>query len=524
MLRKNESILLSFHHALIHEFIAAIYVCKEVEKDVRFLEEAFPDWQTIKQLEEVCSFSAGLIKDELKSHFVEYLCNVTLRHGLMVRLENNPNTSQLGIFKGDLFEYNDRKYSTEADVLTIKHTWLEIHRECMQYPHTRATPFFNRVVRVLPLKHELPENCQIPKAMMIALMDIEELYINKIVELCRLESESGPPMCRQTLDLPEDQQLLVFHSSTKSLGYVNRIASSVEKLGHIYIDTCTHVDNNDQMDAETASSEGAVEVSKMFRKDIKSLFLVSCQFSTPIWKQIADAIRGSETLTVVRIRNTTNIPNDFLKTLTEIENLKYISLQNCELSEEGSAIICSNMARCFTKVEKFDISWNKIGDSNGDLIADAIENWNPTTGNHLAWLYLNDCDLTSETMSRLLKVVAKCAQSLERLRISGNNLSGCVKEIISNPLGFSKLKGLWLHNSSLNEDDIENLPKILHLPQIEVLDVGGNKLKQHQVAPIIKAANQQGRSMTLQLSGNDLSENFKHGQRSQSRRGLKLLM
>ena len=229
---ETESSFLSFHHALVHEFVAAIHVCKEVEKDVKFLETAFPDWQTIKQLEEVCSFCAGLIKSEYKTHLVEYLCKVTLNHGLQIRLENNPNTNQLGIFKGDLFEYNDRKYSTEADVLTVKHTWLNIHRECMQNLDTLlpVTPFFNRVVRTLPLKHELPKNCHIPKAMMIGLMDIEELDIHKVSKLCSIATDLEPPASGSILDLPDEQQLLVFHSSAESIEYINRVAGSIEKL------------------------------------------------------------------------------------------------------------------------------------------------------------------------------------------------------------------------------------------------------------------------------------------------------
>ncbi len=254
------------------------------------------------------------------------------------------------------------------------------------------------------------------------------------------------------------------------------------------------------------------------------MFLVTCQFSMPIWKQIARVIKGSTMLTVVRLQKITNIADDLLEALTEIVNLKYLSVQNCKLPREQSAIICRNMASCFTKLEKFDISWNDLGGTNGNLIADAIENWGPTTDNPLVWLHLNDCGLEEETVSRLLQVAAKCAQSLERLRLCGNNLSGCVKEIISQPLGFCKLKGLWLHNSSLNQSDIENLPEVLHLPMIEVLDVSDNKLTEEQVAPIIKVANQQWRAMTLQLSGNCLSEDFKHWHRSQSRRSLKLLM
>ncbi len=53
--------VLSFHHKLLQEYMAAVYITEQIATDDSFLMESFPTWEKIEQHKEVINFACGIL-------------------------------------------------------------------------------------------------------------------------------------------------------------------------------------------------------------------------------------------------------------------------------------------------------------------------------------------------------------------------------------------------------------------------------------------------------------------------------
>ncbi len=55
--------VLSFHHKLLQEYMAAVYITEKLKTDESFLMEAFPTWEEVEQHKEVINFACGVLSE-----------------------------------------------------------------------------------------------------------------------------------------------------------------------------------------------------------------------------------------------------------------------------------------------------------------------------------------------------------------------------------------------------------------------------------------------------------------------------
>ncbi len=72
--------VLSFQHKLIQEYLAAIYVAKQIKDDAAFINKAFPSWEKIGMHREVLRFTCGLLVDHDASPVANYIANILVKH------------------------------------------------------------------------------------------------------------------------------------------------------------------------------------------------------------------------------------------------------------------------------------------------------------------------------------------------------------------------------------------------------------------------------------------------------------
>ena len=92
--------VLSFQHKLLQEYIAAVYIAKNVKLDTTgtFLREAFPTWRSIENHKEIVQFACGMLADTDASPITNHIANA-LAYQVHDKLDNGKELPDLSLLK-----------------------------------------------------------------------------------------------------------------------------------------------------------------------------------------------------------------------------------------------------------------------------------------------------------------------------------------------------------------------------------------------------------------------------------------
>ncbi len=144
----------------------------------------------------------------------------------------------------------------------------------------------------------------------------------------------------------------------------------------------------------------------------------------------------------------------------------------------------------------------------------------------LKMLYLYNNHLNREDVESLSEAVrAVELPQLKELQLSGNTLTGCLKDLFGGPdhPGFPSLEGLGLGHTHLNQEDVESLSEAIRaekLPHLKDLNLRYNDLNhmEDEVEALIAACDAHCENgVTLWLKETGLSGEFMEGCRDKYR-------
>ncbi len=71
--------ILTFQHKLIQEYMAAIFVAKQIKADAAFLSKTFPTWKIIETHCEVLRFASGLLAEHDAGPMANHIANILVK-------------------------------------------------------------------------------------------------------------------------------------------------------------------------------------------------------------------------------------------------------------------------------------------------------------------------------------------------------------------------------------------------------------------------------------------------------------
>ena len=213
---------------------------------------------------------------------------------------------------------------------------------------------------------------------------------------------------------------------------------------------------------------------------LKSLYLKNCSIPEESCSEILKSLATCQHITHLNL--TGNHIGASGKHLAEainnwgdVPSLEQLYLENCSISEESCSEILKSLATC-QHITDLSLDGNHIG-SSGKHLAEAINNWGDAPS--LKSLYLGNCSIPEESCSEILKSLATC-QHITHLNLTGNHIGVSGKhlaEAINNWGDVPSLEQLYLHNCSIPEESCSEILKSLATCQhITDLSLDGNHI------------------------------------------------
>ena len=248
--------------------------------------------------------------------------------------------------------------------------------------------------------------------------------------------------------------------------------------------------------------EGMLIVAKALQQisSLKSLDLGYNNISKEVSDELALAIKANEQLKKIGLYST-NLKSSsvvILQSLSNISTLKYLNINNNQITEEAGEALAS-VIMCNTGLQELYLRNNNLG--KGMLkVAKALQHITS-----LKLLNLGDNCISNE-VSKELAVALKSSQNLEKLWLYDCNLKLSAIDILQSLSTISTLHLLNMNDSQITEEAGEALASvILHNMELEELHLSGNNLGEGML--IVTKALQQILSLkSLDLGYNNISK------------------
>ena len=187
---------------------------------------------------------------------------------------------------------------------------------------------------------------------------------------------------------------------------------------------------------------------------------------TAISKHLGREISTCYNLSELRIPNQPFIAEEITDFLGKNRNLRTLDVVVCYLSENKVYKICEQLSQ-LSNIEHCDLSGNDLGDAVS-ILAESIKSWGMNSS--LTMLYLEHCNITADSCSKLLGALGVCT-NLFHLDLSNNTIGGAFDSLISKPI-YPQLMNLRLKNTSLTSGDIQTIDCLIKenkMPQLDYL-------------------------------------------------------
>ncbi len=470
---------LSFPHKIIHEYIAASYLVQEMKKDPRILSEQFQTWTDIKMHEEVYYFCIGCSADaKFAAVLIRHFC-VVLKETMIGRMIGG-HTDKLchsGILKRTNLREELAAYNDKTELMQMVST---ICQEAKVYRTACPNPACNDHIHVYPAcKNTDPKHISQSELIIFTEM-IKEVQMSFPDNVTNEHNRDG-------------KSLVIFGDGkdNQDIGSINNAMSNCS-ITTVYLKNW--IADSDQ------------NVSNLFTKSVQTLQMEKCMLPGMLWNSIVCGLERGEALESLWLKDCTGITENMVTYIADLSALTTLFLQSCKLSCDMCGVLCRQF-RQFNHLGGLHLGGNFVGE-HVSHITEAIEAWGPVC--QLRQLYLHDCYLPVEEISRLLSAVIQCCPQIDTLSIGMNHLGGYLSSFLAAPL--VSLETLSVNNCSLQLEDVTSLTTALNhniLPCLRLLYMGSNNLTDSMMEPLLQAADTSHKGvLEIDLQNNYLSSEF----------------
>ncbi len=475
---------LSFPHKMIHEYIAACFLVREIAANHKLLNQLFGTWKDIKRHEEVYNFCIGCSSDScLASLLINHLCMV-----LSATMLVNVKTGALELchsrqYKIDTTAAKNEEMRNYSDKIELIQVFSAVCREARAHVNTCTNPVCNEFIHVYPACTNTDPFHVIQSQLLV--------FTDKIRKVNRVISARDDMAHQKTWG---EKCLVIFGDNNidQDLTSINQAMSNCI-VTQIYMKGCNVIDSEIELNC--------LNVESVFTESLQALYIKDCELPDQLWNEIGNGLAGSQAIERVRLRDCTGVTEHLIMCIG-LTSLTDLRLDNCNLSSEMCELICKELKH-FTHLEWLDLSANPVGAHVVHLTA-AIRAWGPVAV--LKRLVLASCELPGHLVPDLLNVVALWCRQLRSLDIGENKIGGCLWRLMSD--APDSLQYLFAHSCNLQAGDVDSISKALRngkLLDLQYLDIEHNGLSNTVVAPLVEAAKMYHRGkLEMNLRGNSM--------------------
>ena len=475
------------------------------------LKELFPSWKTMKRHQEVLSFAVGLMKNP--EPLVQYIYKMYLneiRNG-SVSINKSLFNSLYTESKVPIPDYPMHNkylnYFTYDDTTPLKtpSEWyvFEAMNEDIQFNIDYS-------------KHsvELPEcilNITRPRRRVISSLltacqqisrhqPITNLFLEKVgcldrpvpdVLLLRRNVPSGDLsepdsvhpsknvscenlLCPDVFYLNRNTESVKINGCTFQVDLMNHLMQQLSKCKHLCV-----LDLSGSIYLEKTAFH-LVESVKSWGENppLLKLNLKCCSISGKLSVELLQSISRCKQLTELCLAGnslTGRLSSFLTNPHQELPELQKLDLSSTELNKEDMQQLSSiAQANKLPKLQVLNLKYNNITGSSLGFTADS-----PPGSSSLEELYLSNTNLNKEDLQNLSKITQQNKlPKLRVLQLEHNILTGCLSHFLvdAHP-GLPSLEEIHLKDNRLNKDDLQHLLHVSYkLPKLKYLELQNNKL------------------------------------------------
>ena len=494
---ENDFELVSFLHKIIHEYIAALYIVDQVEKDLSFLSRTFPTWTHIKKHIEVYRFCCGRGNEQSKSVFVDYFIKTMVDFTSDMMSQGWDRPTHVYTYKGDTYAERELELINHSDTQELMVNLEEILREF------KGTGLYSMPLSVndIFVSNACVSQEDISKFISTRrLLVFDEQTSHHLTALfskitSTMENENGLR-----------QGLLMNDLAPEKLQLVSEALMTTTNLKYVYLNKF-----------EKLIPE---HLKRILVKPIESLYIIHSKVPEDA-KDLVDALTRCIHLKVFNLWSTQDITHDILKTVGNMKALTYFSLDGCNLDSEKCQTLC-NQLKHLSQLEILEMPYNKIS-YHAEFLSNAIKYWGSSS--KLKRLNLVKCQIPSSVTGDLLKTLSQCCPDLYWLGLTGNDLQDNIENLVKSK---SNLRRLYISGTHLSSIDISHLSTRIEeqkLLKLELLDISNNNLSEQSLLTLAGSLNKYHKGeMLLNIGGNNLKEEALRKRVLKSRHKVKIVV
>ena len=225
---------------------------------------------------------------------------------------------------------------------------------------------------------------------------------------------------------------------------------------------CKKLTNLDLSSTPVGEAGFSLAQSIKLSPSLCKLHLMDCSIPEHIWFEMLQSLSSCKRLFDLDLsKNKIGKAGHYLaRSITSWGNnpkLQTLYLPNCSIPVDVWSELLWSLSSC-KKLSRLDLSHNIIGET-GHYLSQTIRSWDDHPP--LELLDLSNCSIPEPVWPKLFKYLSSCKQ-LRRLRVEGNNVTGCLSSFLSDPHpGLPSLEYLNLKQTVMNKSDIQHLTHLI---------------------------------------------------------------
>ena len=495
----DDSDWVSFQHKIIHEFIAAIYIVDQVNKNPDFLRTTFPSWTHIKNHTEIFRFCCGYACEQYQRLFVNYFTTTMCDFTMDMMRQGWDRPTHVYTYKGDTYAEREQELINHSDTQELNKNLEEILRECKY--NGESTDFSSNDIFVSSVEDHQTMAHHMQSARLLVFDEASGNFPNSNCFGNNLSKDANQ-------DLNLKQALLISDLGPSEMKIISEASDNLLDLKYLYLNRITDV-----------SEAFAKPLKALLQKPMESLYLIHSRLSEQI-NDLVEPLSNCVHLRVLNLWSTQGISHKILSKISNMEALTYFSLDGCNLNSEKCETLCSQLSH-LCQLEVLELPYNNIS-HHGKILSDAVRQW----GNHskLKRLNLVKCNMPADVTGHLLETLRLCCPWLYWLGLTGNDLGNNLDNLVES---HSNLSRLYISDTHLNTNDANNLSKRIaqnKLSKLELLDISQNRLNEESLSNLACCFKKYHKEeMLLNIGGNNLKQETIRKRVFQSRGKVKII-
>ena len=498
---EEESELVSFQHKIIHEYIAALYITDQAEKDPTFLKKAFPDWIHVKNHIEVYRFCCGFASEQSKSIFMDYFIKTMVDYTSDMLRQGWDRPTHVYTYKGDTYDEREMELIKHSDTQELTMNLEEIFRECKG----ADTSITSNDIFVSNIENGENLSDLISTKRLLVFDEESTHYISTVCSGRGIKRTLGDENSSTQLK----QGLLMDSLSPEKLQRISEASTTMANLKYVYLNKF-----------EILTQACLEQLKRILEKPVESLLILHSKIPEEA-TDLAEALMGCVHLRVFNFWTTQGVSHSILKTVGNMKALTYFSVDGCDLDTKKCQTLCSELKH-LSQLEVLELPYNNIS-HHGKMLSSAVKHWGVPS--KLKRLDLVKCNMPSSVTGDLLKTLNQCCPDLYWLGLTGNDLQDNIHYMVKSE---SKLRKLFIGSAHLTSKDIFNLAKSTEeqkLLALDMLDISNNDLNEESLLSFVGTLKYYHTGqMLLNIGRNKLKEETLRKRILKSRQKVKIIV